>query len=329
MLKNSHLKARARQLQETKELVKFVTGSHRLKLKRVIKNGPRYFILECAKNSKKYVFKTCLYTKSFDPSTNSKFIREVLLLKYITESKRKFLRQAIPEIYDYNTRKRIWCIRKYINGPLQNSANGIVEFKPSFFTSATLKWIIAFIREFQKINPRKIPDALFKVTTKYCPLLRTINFINKNKAKITKVIGQKEYCAIIGHLKSKRNVYNQAKLVLAHNEPYATHFIKKKGGEFTLIDWENFGLSNSVHDLAIIWMRASSNPRWQSKLLLEARKNWPRPNSYNSLLKIELLIQSLCNVSEINYIKNKKNFFQLSSFSTLCLQRFLEGEKLF
>lgn len=329
MLKNSHLKARVRQLQEVKELVKCVLESHHLKLKRVTKNGPRYFIVECTKNSKKYVFKTCLYAKSFDPSTNSKFIREVLLLKYITGSKKKFLRQAIPEIYKYNTRKRIWSIREYIDGTWQNSATGIVKFKPSFFTLATIKWIIAFIREFQKINPQKIPGELSKVITRYYPLARIIYYINRNKTGIIKVIGQKEYRTIIGHLKSNRNIYNQARLVLAHNEPYASHFIKKKEGDFTLIDWENFGLSNSVHDLAIIWMRASSNPAWQSRLLLEARKNWPRPNSYNSLLKIELLIQSLCNVSEINYIKNKKDFFQLSSFSTLCLQRFLKGEKLF
>lgn len=329
MLKNSYFKAKARQLQETKELVKCVLESHHLKLKRVIKNGPRYFIAECTKNSKKYVFKTCLYTKSFDPSTNSKFIREVLLLKYITESKRKFLRQAIPKIYNYDTKKRIWYIREYIDGAPQNSTQGTVQFKPSFFTPATLKWIITFIKELQKINPQKIPNTLFRVARKYYPLSRTINYINMNKDDITKVIGQKEYRTIIDRLKSNQNIYNQAKLVLAHHELFASHFIKKGGGKFTLIDWENFGLSNAIHDLATIWMRASSNPAWQSKLLLEARNNWPSPRAYNSLFEIELLTQSLCNVSEINYVKNKRDFLPLAEFSTLGLQKFLRGEKFF
>lgn len=324
-------KDKAKQKKGAKQHIKRILALHNLKIEKVTRNGPRFFVAICQRGKERFIFKTCIYTKSFDHLTNSKFAKEVLFLFFLKDQDKKyhFLNQSTPTIYDGSIRGRTWYLREYIDGQIQNIGSGTVRFKPSFFTDSTQQWILRFYKELARIKPSELPADLADLVKAQSNLKKTIYYISLGKKYIFKHFDEKKYKEIISHLRPKEKFYNSARRALAHHEPYAPHFIKRKSGRFVLIDWENLGPSHPVNDISMIWMRCANHPKWQAKLLSEFRKQWPDPRSYNEIWQVKILIQSLFNIMGIEFAKNKTDFKPLADFSKECLERFLKGEKLY
>lgn len=321
-------KDKVKQKKAAREQIKKILSSHNLKIEKVTRQWPRFFVAICAKNNKRYVFKTCLFARSIDRDTNIKFLREIMFLNWLSKTKLHFLRAATTKIHCFGLSPRAWYIRDYIQNQSQNIKSGNARFKSTFFTDKTINWLIDFRQQMQKIKLTDLPPSLTKLF--YSPsLVKIIFFINLNKNLIAKVIGRKEYQSLIAFLKSNQRVYNSAPCYLSHNELYASHFFKKKGGGFIVIDWENLCPTNPVRDLAAVWMRAYAHREWQEKFLNQWRKTWSKPTAFDKLFALEIILQSLGNISEINFVKNQADFAPLANFSRHCVKRFLQGEKMF
>ena len=109
-------------------------------------------------------------------------------------------------------------------------------------------------------------------------------------------------------------VYNTAPRVLAHQEPYAPHFLKVKKG-FRFLDWENIGWSNPTHDIVTIWMRAHSQPDWQKEFYQQFKKHWRHYKKFDQLWTIDVFIQSVFNVISYHFYDDKKDLISLVKFS--------------
>ena len=330
-LRNMPHKDKAKQKKGAKEHTKRILAAHNLKIEKVTRDGPRFFVAICKKGKERFIFKTCIYTKTFDHLTNSKFAKEVLFLFFLKDQDAKyhFLNQSTPKIFDGNTYGRTWYLREYIDGQIQNIGSGTVRFKPSFFTDSTQKWILEFYRELAKIKSTELPDDLADLIKAQSNLKKTIYYINLGRKHIIKHFDEKKFRKIISYLRTKIELYNSTKRTLSHHEPYAPHFIKRRSSKFVLIDWENLGPSHPVNDISMIWMRCASHPKWQAKLLSDFRKQWPSPHAYNEIWEVKVLVQSLFNIMGIEFAKNKTDFKPLADFSKECLERFLKGEKLY
>jgi len=272
-----------------------IFDKHQLRLVKILRLGPRFFIALCEKGKTKYVLKINLYERYLNQDTrthNEHLAREASFLKFIQAQKDfSLLKNGVPKIYDYDlTGQQTWYLKDYTTGNFQNYQQSNFLFKGSFFTQENLNWIIKFFAELHRLSQKltKKQRGIFHrhQLNDYLKLI--------NGQCIKKIFGPK--LKNIYHFFQKyEKIFNQNQTALTHFEPYPVHFIKTKES-LKIIDWENIGWGNSAHDIAVIWLRAYEKKNWQKILRKKFPLSTPLKNNWEELFKVEIVVQSLANL---------------------------------
>ncbi len=305
---------RKKRLAEAQRVIEGIIAREHVRVQDIMRNGPRYYIAWGTRGAQRVVFKICLFTDTVDHLTNEKFSREILFLHFLATSHHATVRAGAPRLMNHGIRPRAWYVREFLSGKQQNRG-GSVRYAPSFFQLSTVRWIVRFFWSLQAIQKRELPASFLRLL--YLPDLThdLMKFMRPHWRLIGQFVGQQGVSKqIIRYLQSKGARYNNAPRVLAHQEPYADHFLKIRGG-FHLIDWENIGWSNPLHDIVTIWMRAASRPDWQRALYRSFKKRSGSPAWFDELWEIETMIQSVFNIISYHFYPHKKDLRELTLFS--------------
>ena len=298
-----------------RDIIKDILFTADFKVTKKIKFGPRYYVAEGILNHRKTVFKICLFSDSVDHLTNEKFSREILFLNFIKQSSSNYLKATVPHLHAFGLKPRAWYIREYLYGQAENIAGGNVKFKNRFFNQRNLGSIIKLFTSLQSIKRPDLPGNFQKLLYPPDFTKHLWRFIRPHWQRIEHYMKWPGLASLIKkEFKRYAPIYNHAPHVLAHQEPYAPHFLKIKNG-FHLIDWENVGWSNPTHDIVVLWMRAYQHPEWQKQLYQRFKRYWHHYKKFDDLWTIEVLIQSVFNVIGWHFYNDKQDFKGLVKFS--------------
>lgn len=272
-----------------------IFAKNNLRLSKILRFGPRFFIALCQKKKLKCVLKINLYERNINQDTkthNEHLAREAFFLKCVQQQKNfSFLKKSVPKIYDSDlTGQQTWYLKDYALGNLQNLSRSNFLFKNSFFTQENLNWVIKFFSELHCFS-QNLPLRMQKFFH-YHSLADYLILINDQGVK--NILGKKVN-QILLFLKKQGKIFNQNQSALTHFEPYPVHFIRSKNN-MKIIDWENVGWGNGAHDVAIIWLRAWQHQQWQKNLRKNFPLKTPLKNHWEELFKIEIIIQSVANL---------------------------------
>lgn len=275
-----------------------VIKKHNLHIKKIFRLGPRFFIAMCTKGKKNTFFKICL--EYWTPATGIKTtpkseMNEIEILITLNKSKNHTLKTGVPRIIDSNINEYIWMLRDLIPGKTQNIKGSNFLFTKKFFTSKNIEWLTLFFLGLQN-ETAHLPSSLKKSIHAHT-LLSYEQCIDWKG-----VLSRHKLGSLVAPMKTSlnacRKIFDCAPKVLTHHEPYASHFIKDSNDKLHLIDWENIGLNNPLHDMSIMWMRGFENIEWQNNLLVHAQKKMlPKKNEFDAIIKAEMLLQSVGNIS--------------------------------
>jgi len=308
-------KTKKERLAAVQHIINDIISWENFKVGKKIKFGPRYYITHGKINKQSAIFKICLYADSIDHLTNEKFSREILFLNFIQYSRFKKVETAAPSLFAFGLKPRAWYIRELINGNTQNIANGNVRFIKTFFNQANLDWTVKLLFDLQHISAKDLPNNFKKFLYPPDFTKHLWRFISPHWQRIEKYMKWPGVSKLIKKEFNKYTpIYNKAPRVLAHQEPYACHFIKTKQG-LRLIDWENIGWANPNHDAVVLWMRAYKHPEWQKKLYYKFKRHYSYYKKFDDLWTIEVLIQAVFNVISYHFYNNKRDIIDMVKFS--------------
>lgn len=323
MRRSSNPQLQAIRLKAARQYIKSVIRQESLKIKKVLRNGPRYYVATVSTKGTSALFKCCLYTSSVDFLTNEKFSREILFLRFLQKSKHSLVRNAAPHIYASGVTPRAWYLREYISGKTQNITGGNVRFSPAFFTSSGCKWVIKFFSSLQSIRKNELPSDFKKLLYPPDFTKQLYTYMKPHWKLIEKTLQWPGISKTIqSYFKPRKHLYNTAPRVMVHQEPYGVHFIKQ-GNQMRLIDWENIGWGNPLHDYVVLWMRASQYPQWQKQFRTAIKKKI-RLSTFDELWNMEVVIQSVFNVISWHFYSPKKDIVMLVAFSKQNINRILQ-----
>lgn len=283
----------------------------------IIRTGPRFFVADVLYRNKRALFKACIHPQSEDLWTNMKFGKEVLFLQYLRDSGHPRVRHFAPHIYAGAAGTRAWYIREYISGVQYNIRGGNIRFRDSFFTKKHRKDIVASFRDLQSIRASQLPRAFARRLARYDTTEHEERLLAPYWGRIAHFLGDRNAKGVLPRILAQRShIYDHAPGVLAHQEPYASHFIRKEK-KLRLIDWENINWTNPVHDFAKLWMRASKHSRWQEDLHKDARRVTAPllGERFDAVWETSLLIKGLFNILSFPYYKDRADFISLHAIS--------------
>ncbi|MBU0670660.1 hypothetical protein KKF29_00715, partial [Patescibacteria group bacterium] len=104
---------RKKQLKAARITKDRIVKRYKLRIEKVVRNGPRFYVAKCWMNHLPVVYKTCLYVNRIDPRTNNGIRREVITLNQFHNNKKTLFSAATPKIYRSNFKGRTWYIREY------------------------------------------------------------------------------------------------------------------------------------------------------------------------------------------------------------------------
>ncbi len=312
-------------LEDAQRAVTAILKKHKMTIKKVLRLGPRYYVGDGMYRGKRAVLKMCLYTSSVDFLTNEKFKREVLFMRFLKTSRHALLKRLAPLLYQSGLEPRAWYIREYVGGQVQSINDGNVLYRPTFFTRERVKWIVNCFSSLQSIKKSELPDKFVSLLYKPDFTRQLLKYMNPHWKRVEASLRWSGLSRILKrYFNSNRRLYNTAPRVFVHQEPYASAFIKQ-GSRWRLIDWENIGWGNPLHDYIVLWMRASQYPDWQEMLRTSARKRI-KLATFDQLWDMEALIQSVFNVISWHFYKPKSDLRELFEFSRKNIKRILTSE---
>lgn len=276
--------------------INHIFQKHQLKLIKLLRLGPRFFIALCQKKNLKCVLKINLYERAINQDCrthNEHLAREIIFLKLIAQQKNySLIKKGVPYIYDGDENsERTWYLKSYTAGEFQNLGKSNFLFKESFFTKENLNWLIKFFSQLHQLS-MNLPEKKQKLFHHHC-LKDYLNLLNDQRIKPPL---KNRYPEIFSFFKKHEKNFDKNQTALTHFEPYPVHFIKNKNG-LLIIDWENIGWGNSAHDIGVIWVRSFSKPAWQKSLIVKFQKSTPLNKHWFDLFKTEIAVQSLANLS--------------------------------
>ncbi|MDP3964436.1 MAG: phosphotransferase [bacterium] len=264
-----------------------------LRVKKILRNGPRFFVAECDMKHLPVVFKMCLYTKNIDPRTNHGIRREALTLKHFHKNGPTLFRKSTPKVYASGENPRSWYIREYLAGEPQNVKESNFTFKSSFFSKPTADFIVDFFISLHRASQR-FPEPLKKNFARHT-LQTNVDLIGWDK--LEKFIDLPHISAYAKHfLYERERIFDSHQTVLTHYEPYASHFFKVSPKLFYIIDWENVDWGNPAHDISVIWHRSFHHPSWQSYLIKKFHQKTLYRRAFVDLFEVEVIFQSISNL---------------------------------
>ncbi|MDD5567121.1 MAG: phosphotransferase [Patescibacteria group bacterium] len=268
-------------------------AKYKLRLIKVHRNGPRFYVAHCWLGKRPVIFKMCLFAHSLDPRTNEGLKREAVTLKYFHTHKLGLLGQTTPDVAFYGASGRTWYIREHLVGQCQSVRGSNFVFRPSFFTKSTADWLVDFfinLHRASKVLPQSMKGVYARHTLK--TNLRLINW-----PKVPQIIPLPNATDRIKSWFSKQErLFDSNQNVLTHYEPYASHFFYAKQKHFKIIDWENVDWGSPAHDLSIIWNRAFEHPAWQKYLVNKFSKLTSSRRVFKRLFETETILQGLSNI---------------------------------
>lgn len=316
---------RYRHRQRALRIIKQTLTDEGFEISKKIKFGARYYIAKGLYSNNKALFKTCIYPHSYDHLTNQKFSREVLFLDFLSKSKFKIVKQTAPHIYASSTKTRVWYIREYISGKVQNINGGNIRYKKDFFTPKSLRWTLDTLFDLHRIKGNHLPADFKKLLYAPQTLKYLWRFIEPYLDYVEHTLRIKGSGKQIKELFNQHAaVYKGTPRVLAHQELYAPHVIDVHG-QFKIIDWENVGWASILKDAVTIWIRAYQNPQWQKKLYGEFQKRYQSYKHFDELWTATVLVQCVFNIIGYHFYNNKTDFRPMAQFSKKTLKKILSN----
>lgn len=293
-----------------------------LKVTNVFEDGPRFFVALVRYKRKRALLKVCFHPKSRDPWTNRKFGKEILFLQYLAQSRHAKARALAPHLYVGGVGPRAWYIREYLDGMFYNINGGNIRYRDAFFTKPNLEAIVASFKDLQSIRSGDLPADFRKLLRRYDTISYLWKLLNPYWGRIGSSLNDRGAKGDLPKiLLSRKKIFDASPAVLTHQEPYASHFVRKSG-RLRLIDWENISWSNPVHDYTNLWMRSQKHPAWQAALKEKVR-NTTRPllkDTFEDIWETSILIKALFNVSHFPYYAEKADFLHLERLSRRILK---------
>ncbi|MBU0707718.1 aminoglycoside phosphotransferase family protein [Patescibacteria group bacterium] len=278
-----------------------IIKKYNLKLLKIIRNGPRFFVAKCQKGQHTVIFKICLYTDKVDPRTNHGIKREALTLKFFHTHPPELFRQATPKILEHNFAGRTWYIREYLDGEPQNVKDSNFVFTTDFFSKKSADWIANFFHKLHYTSHR-FPSKQKAIYAKHT---METNIMLIGWYKVGGYFNFPQAAEKIKYFLFKHeSLFDTYQNVLTHYEPYASHFFKYNDDDFYLIDWENVDWGNPAHDISIIWNRAFTRPEWQKFLLKQFMKHISFEKDFKDLFSVELVLQGVSNIDYFNQTRH-------------------------
>ncbi len=284
---------RKKQLKAAHEQREMVIKKYRLRLEKVHRNGPRFYVAKCWLGHQPVIFKICLYARQIDPRTNNGMKREVITLNHFHAGRRRLFRLASPQVYYHNLIGRTWYIREYLSGEPQNVQESNFVFQEKFFSRNTADWINKFFLHLHR-SSQLFPNKLKSVYARHT-LETNMELIGWHKVpgyfNLPHIVERVKY-----FLYRRERLFDTHQKILTHYEPYASHFFKYDKYNFYIIDWENVDWGNPAHDISVIWNRAFLHPGWQKYLIHRFAQKTLYKKSFKDLFKVEALLQGISNI---------------------------------
>jgi hypothetical protein len=253
--------------------IRRIINQHGLTIKKVARAGPRFLVAEVLYRHRPAVFKICLQSATDEQWSVKKFVREIRFLDFLRTSQHSPVRALAPQLLASGFGPRPWYLREFIGGR-DYALSDTIRFRPAFFTKPNLAAILRGFRDLQSIHAAELPRSFRATLHRYDTVNQWLNFLRPFWRDLNRVLRDpgagKDLAAWI---RQRRSAYDRLPVALAHQEPYAPHFMHQSG-RLRLIDWENINWANPAADGCILWMRASGHPAWRADLRRGWKKNW-------------------------------------------------------
>lgn len=273
----------------------------RCHLKKVYRQGPRYFVgLLETPTGREVVLKTLLQTKN--TWARDALTKEIAFYRWIQDYADGTVSSAFARLLSFEARGRhLWRAQENLSGEFQNREPSQFLLRPGFERRVDPAKLSDFLIHLQRATPHAPPSV--KRWFKASPLKEYEHFISWWKAPRA-LVGESLRRKVGDFLESYRALYDQSEKVLTHFEFYGAHLLVTPQKRIKIIDWENVGLSDRTHDLATLWLRAYHYPRWQDMFLSSFRKDCPEGFPFEKIFAVEAVLQALGNIRFFARTKN-------------------------
>lgn len=300
----------------TQKFIQHVLATYKLRITRVDRNGPRFFVAAVTQGQRRLLFKTCVQVATKDRWSNLKFSREVRWLTYVANSHHRAIKQLVPGIVAGGSAPRAWYLREYLSGTFYNINGGNIRYRPTFFTADHVQQITAAIADLHRIRPGELPADFRRMLKRVDTIGHALSFLKPFWPRIASILHDRAAASDLPKiLQQFQPPFDASPSALSHHEPYASHFVRVQG-RLRLIDWENINWANPLNDYTAIWMRAAATPKWQQDLYRIAEKqagSWHQ--SFPQVWQANILIKSIYTILSFPTYADQADMKGLASIS--------------
>lgn len=264
-----------------------------MKILKIYRNGPRYFVgLLKTPSGKEIVLKTLLQLEN--TWARDALTKEIAFYRWIQDYPDEKVSSVFTKLLAYElSPKHLWRVQEKLVGHFQNREPSQFLLRPGFDRNVDPEKLAGFLGHLHAATPRA-PGEVRK-WFKPSSLAEYEHFISWWKAPRA-LVGEGLRRKIEGFLETFRLTYDRQEKVLTHFEFYGAHLLMTPQKALKIIDWENVGLSDRTHDLATLWLRAYRCPRWQEGFLSNFRQGCPASFPFEKMFAVEAVLQSLGNI---------------------------------
>ena len=218
--------------------------------------------------------------------------KEIAFLRWGKTLADRRLKESLPSLYDYgDSPDDLWCRREYTEGQFINEEPSCFLLKEDFLNDATPAVLADFLSRLHRASV-DLPSYLshcFQTSYSLTNFARCLAWERVSAEFLT----DDERLKIKQLIAENEELFNRNQTKLCHYEFYGTHLLLTPDNKLKVIDWENVGLGNIAHDLATIYLRGFTNPKWQSELVRFYGETVGDRAVFNFLFRVEVLFQSL------------------------------------
>lgn len=268
------------------QIFKPVFDNFGFKPTKLLRDGPRFFVVAGEYKDKKVIFKA-----DVEPGPDRSLKARLKLRREAV-----FLEQAhfdyAPTLYEKGKKRRFyWVMEEWVVGDSQQVGEGTFLFKDSFFTQTTLGQMVDFLGDLYRLG-RRCPRKLAKRLPRYT-LRDYEHLIQGGKVR---VLDKRMWDKVDGFVESHRGLFDGNRNVIAHHELYAPHIFIDKEHHLKVIDWENVGWAGPPRDFTGLWIRSFAHDGFRDELLNRVRAFQEEREVFDKLFFLELVIQGILNL---------------------------------
>lgn len=233
-----------------------------------------------------------------------------------------------------------WVLEEWVLGESQELGESTFLIRDSFFTKQNLKYSLEFLTELRRLS--EVPQPEFERHFGRYTLADYENLIWVDRDHI---LGEALSVKVGNFIKKRHSLFNKNQTTITHHEICGPHIFVKEAcpqrlsasdggrGQMKVIDWENVGWGNPVHDFTELWVRSFAHQDFQTELferfraLQRDKEVVPTGRQvFDQLFRLEVILQGIGNLNHFKITRvpeEKKVAKEVSSFLLENIERAL------